>query len=61
MAETAQDIIDSSEITANEDGTECSQQEMDIRECLQRTKEALLLSETRLARAQKIACMGSWE
>ncbi|MHB8057353.1 MAG: putative bifunctional diguanylate cyclase/phosphodiesterase [Desulfuromonadaceae bacterium] len=61
MEETVQDITYSSQITASEGGTGPSQQEKDIRECLLRTEQALRLSETRLARAQKIACMGSWE
>jgi len=61
VAETVQDIIDSLQITTSEGGTGSSQQEEDIRECLLRTEQALRLSETRLARAQKIACMGSWE
>ena len=57
MAETVQDILD----TVSEGGDGYSQQEKGIRECLRRTEQALRLSETRLARAQKIACMGSWE
>lgn len=61
MTETVPIITQSSQTPVSEGSAGCSQQEKDIRECLRRTEQALHLSEARLTRAQKIACMGSWE